>query len=114
MRVIALWRKPAGVEQHVSSPKSWEGMINVEVFNWMAVGENLGQQNPQLGDVPLTVAQVIHEPALRLFFRGMEVSVEGRVGGANPQAVVENHERLSQGRNDVLCVSEGEFQLMCM
>ena len=88
-------------------------MLNLEVFNGMAVGQDLGQQRPQLGDVPLTVAQVVDEPALRLFFRGVEVPVEGGVGRANPQALVENHEWLSQGRDDVLSVGQGEFQLMC-
>ena len=80
----------------------------------MAVGEDLGQQRPQLGDVPLTVAQVVDEAALRLFFRGMEVPVEGGVGRADPQALVENHEWLSQGRNDVVGVVEGVLHLLLL
>ena len=85
-------------------------MFNLEVFNGMAVAQDLGQQRPQLGDVPLTVAQVVDEAALRLFFRGMEVPVEGGVGRADPQALVEDHEWLSQGRNDVLGVGKGVLQ----
>ena len=87
-------------------------MVNLEVFNGMAVAQDLGQQRPQLGDVPLTVAQVVDEAALRLFFRDVEVPVEGGVGRANPQALVENHEWLSQGRNDVLGVGKGVL-VMC-
>ncbi len=102
-----VWSEPAGVEQHGPSPDSREGVFNLEVFNGMAVAQDLGQQRPQLGDVPLTVAQVVDEAALRLFFRGMEVPVEGGVGRPDPQALVEDHERLSQGRNDVLGVGKG-------
>ncbi len=95
-------------------PRVGEGVFNLEVFNGMAVAQDLGQQRPQLGDVPLTVAQVVDEAALRLFFRGMKVPVEGGVGRANPQALVENHEWLSQGRNDVLGVGEGVLHLMLL
>jgi hypothetical protein len=66
-RGIAVWREPAGVEQHVPSPESGEGVFNLEVFNGMAVAQDLGQQRSQLGDVPLAVAQDVDEAALRLF-----------------------------------------------
>ncbi len=112
--VRGLRREPAGVEQHVPSPESDEGVFNLEVFNRMAVAQDLGEERAQSGDVPLPVAQVVDELALRLFFRDMEVPVESGVGRADPQASVENHERLSQGRNDILSVGKGEFQLMCM
>jgi hypothetical protein len=88
-------------------PKIGEVVFNLEVFNGMAVAQDLGQQRPQLGDVPLTVAQVVDEAALRLFFRDVEVPVEGGVGRADPQALVEDHEWLSQGRNDVVGVGKG-------
>ena len=56
VRVLALGWKPAGVQEHVSSPEAREGVINLEVFNGMAVGEDFGQQRPQPRDIPLTVA----------------------------------------------------------
>ena len=59
-------------------------MFNLEAFHGMAVVQDLGQQRPQLGDVPLTVAQVIDKAALRLIFRDMEVPEEGGVGRADP------------------------------
>ncbi len=112
IRVVALWREPAGVEQHGPLPDSGEGVLNLEVFNGMAVAQDLGQQRPQLRDVPLTIAQFVEESALRLFLRGVEVPVEGGVGRADPQALVEDHERLSQGRNDVLRVGKGVLQFI--
>jgi hypothetical protein len=78
----------------------------------MAVAQDLRQQLAQLGDVPLTVAQLVDEAALRLFFRGMEVTVEGSIGRADSQALVEDHEWLSQSRNDALGVVEGVLQFM--
>ena len=44
----------------------------------------------------------------------MEVPVEGGISRADSQGLVENHEWLSQSRDDVLGVGRGEFQLMCM
>ena len=54
----------AGVEQHVPTPESGEGVFNLDVFNGVAVAQDLGQQRPRLGDVPLAVAQVVDEAAL--------------------------------------------------
>ena len=90
-----------------------EGVFDLVVFNRMAVAQDLGYQRPQLGDVPLAVAQVVDEAALRFFFGDMEVPEESGVGRADPQALVEDHERLSQGHNDVLGVGESLFQFMC-
>ena len=91
-----------------------EVVFDLEVFDGMAVAQDLSQQRPKLGNVPLAVAQVVDEAALRLFFRDMEVPVEGGVGRADPQALVEDHEWLSQGRNDVLGVGKGVLQFMRM
>ena len=85
-------------------------MFNREAFNGMAVAQDLGQQRPQLGDVPLAVAQLVDEPALRLGFRDLKVPVESGVGRADPQDLVEDHEGLAQGRNDVLSVSKSVLQ----
>ncbi len=112
MRVVALGWEPAGIEQHVPSSKVGEGVVNLEVFNGMAVGQNLEQQRPQCRDVPLTVTQVVDEAALRIFFRGVEVPVEGGICSAHPQALVEDHERLSQGRNDVLGVGKRKLHIL--
>jgi hypothetical protein len=58
----------------------------------MAVAQDLGQPRPQLGDAPLTVAQVLDEAVLRLFVRGAEVPAEGGIGRKEPLAHVENDE----------------------
>jgi hypothetical protein len=84
MRIVTFWREPAGVEQHVPSPKVGEVVVNLEAFNRMAVAQDFGQQCPQLGDVPLAVAQLINQAALRGFFRDVEVTIESSVGRADP------------------------------
>jgi hypothetical protein len=71
---------------------SAEAVFNLEVFNGMAVAQDLGQPRPQLGDAPLKVAQVVDKAVLRLFVRGAEVPALGGIGRKNPRVLVENDE----------------------
>jgi hypothetical protein len=71
---------------------SAEAVFNLEVFNGMAVAQDLGQPRPQLGDAPLKVAQVVDKAVLRLFVRGAEVPAQGGIGRKNPRVLVENDE----------------------
>jgi hypothetical protein len=88
-------------------PKCGKLVLNFEVLDRIAVTQNLGKQNPQLRNVPLAVAQLVDEPALRLLLRGMEVPVESDVGGQGSKALVEDQEWLQQGRYDVLGIGKG-------
>ena len=75
----ALRREAAGVEQHAPRADRREVVLDLEVMDGDLPGDRLLQQRPQAGDVPLAVAEVVDEAALRLLLRDVERPVEGGV-----------------------------------
>ena len=74
VRVFALRRKAAGIEQHAPGTDRGEVVLDLEVVDGYLPGDRL-QQRPQSGDVPLTVAKVIEEASLRLVLPDLESPV---------------------------------------
>ena len=58
--------KTAGVEKHGLAANRREVVFNLIVVDGMVVGQDFIQHAPQLGNVPLAVAQLVDEAALRL------------------------------------------------
>ena len=81
-----------------------ERVLQFEVVEHGAGGDDVFEQGAQVGDVPLAVAQFVDEPALGLTGRDVERLVEGAVGRADAQGGVEDEERLADRVHDVLCV----------
>src|ERR1700687_2723956 len=105
-------RNAAGVEQHDLSTENREGVFNLEVVKEVVLRQNFRHQVSQSRDVPLAVAQVVQEVALCFLLRDVKRLVEGTVRHPHPQLAVENQERLSQGRDDVVRVSECLLQCL--
>ncbi len=59
--MLGLWREASGVEHHGLSTESRERVFNLKVVDRVVAGKDFIQQRPQAGDVPLAVAQVVHE-----------------------------------------------------
>ena len=59
--MIALPGDSAGVEQHDFWSNGREVVFNLEVVDGMVVTQDFFQQRPQLGNVPLPIAQVVEK-----------------------------------------------------
>ena len=94
----------AGVEQHHPAADGREGVLELEVVEDGALGDDVLEQGPQVGDVPLAVAQLVDEAALGLRGRDVERLVEGAVGGPDAQRGVEDQQGLAHRVDDVLGV----------
>ena len=87
-------------------------MFNIVVLEGMVLGQDFLQQRPQAGDVPLAVAQLVDEAAFGLLLGDAEFPVETGVRGPYTQALVEDEERLSQRRDDVVGVGQSGLHLL--
>ncbi len=94
----------ARVEQHHPAADGREGVLELEVVEHGALGDDVLEQGPQVGDVPLAVAQLVDEAALGLSGRDVERLVEGAVGRPDPQGGVEDQQGLAHRVHDVLGV----------
>ncbi len=106
VRVLALGREAAGIEQHAPPPDLREVVLNLVVVDGDLRGDRLLQQGPKGGDVPLAVAELVEEPADRLLARRVERLEEGGIGPQDPKAAVEDQERLPERRHDLRGVAE--------
>ena len=94
----------ASVEQHHPAADDREGVLELEVVEDRALGDDVLEQGPQVGDVPLAVAQLVDESALGLIGRDVKRLVEGAVGGADAERGVEDQQGLAHRVNNVLGV----------
>ena len=105
-------REPAGVEQHDFRADRGERVLHFEIVNGIEVLQDSVEQRPQTGDIPLTVAEVVNELALRFHFRDAEGEVERAIRGHDVQTLVEHNKRFAQRGNDILGVRERIFRLL--
>ena len=101
----------AGVQQHHPAADRREGVLQLEVVEDRARGDDVLEERPQVGDVPLAVAQLVDQPALGLAGRDVERLVEGAVGRPHPQRGVEDQQRLPHRVHDVLRVGLDGLQI---
>ena len=101
----------AGVEQHHPAADDREGVLQLEVVEDGALGDDVLEQGPQVGDVPLAVAQLVDEAVLGLLGRDVERLIEGAVGGPDAQGGVEDQQRLAHRVDDVLGVGFDGLQI---
>ncbi len=99
----------AGVQEHHPAADGREGVLELEVVEDGALGDDVLEQGPQVGDVPLAVAQLVDEAALGLPGRDVERLVEGAVGGPDAQRGVEDQQGLSHRLHNVLGIFPGRL-----
>src|ERR1035438_7813032 len=61
----------------------------------------MGEQSPQVGNVPLAVAQLVNELVHCLFGGDLKSLIESAVGGPDAQGGVENQQGFAHRINDV-------------
>ena len=93
-----------GVEQDGLAADAGKVVLDLVAVDHGVVREDLLDEHPQLGDVPLPVAQVVDEVPDGLLGRHLEGRVEALVRGEDLQVVVQHHQRLAHGLDDVLGV----------
>ncbi len=91
----------AGVEQHHPAADHREGVLQLEIVEDGTLGDDVFEQRPQVGDVPLAVAQLVNEAVLGLFGGDVKGLIESAVGGADAQGGVEDQQRLAHRIDDV-------------
>ncbi len=96
-----------GVPQH----RRPSGVLDHELVEpGLLLGQHLVKAPQQLGAHPLAVADVVEQPALRLFRREREGLVEGAVGAFDAEIAVQDDERLARGLDDRVRVVERTLQ----
>ena len=97
-------------------PISEEIMLDFIAIEHGIMGEDLLKEYPQLGNVPLPVAEVVDEIPDCFLGRYLEGIVEAVVGGEDLQVGIQHHQRLAHGFHDVLGIFPGildfRFQLL--
>ena len=97
----------ASVEEHPPPPDALECVRDLEVAERAVLGEDVLEERPQLGDIPLAVAQLVDEPALGLLGLDPEVLVERAARRPDAEVGIEDEERVPDGVDDALGVGEG-------
>ena len=77
-------------------------MFHFEVLEVLVGGQDVFQEYPQAGDIPLAVAYLKDEAAFRLRGEDFEGPVKGVVDGDNPEVAVQDDEGLSHGGDDMM------------
>ena len=103
--------KLAGIEQHHPAANDRKGVLELKVVEDGTLGDNILQQGPQVGDVPLAVAQLVNEAVLGFFRRDVKGLIESAVGGPDAQGGVEDQQRLTHRIDDVLGVGFDGLQV---
>jgi hypothetical protein len=74
--------------------------LDLIAFHLAMLRQDLFQQHPQLGDVPLILVQLVDEPALGALAIEPECPVEGPAGGHDAKIAVEHDHRLGDRIHD--------------
>ena len=87
-------------------------LFHLEVLEMAVPGQDHFQQGPQAGDVPLAVAQLVDQPALRVRGGDLEALVEGPVGRPHPQVAVQHEQRFPHRLDDADGVVAGMLDFL--
>ena len=79
-------------------------MIEFEVVEEGALGDDVLEKGPQVRDVPLAISEFVNESAFGFVAGNEEGMVKGSVRGLDPERGVQNQEGLSHRIHNVLCV----------
>ena len=100
-----------GVQEDDLSADAGENMVHLVAVEDGFIGEDVLEQHPQFGDVPLPVAEVVDEIADGLLGRYLEGFVETEIGREDFQLRVQHHQRLAHGLDDALGILQGLLDL---
>ena len=97
-----LVKHPAGIEQHHAPADRREFVIDLISLDGAALRNDVFEERPEPRNVPLPVAQLEDQLALRLAWRHRESPVERAARGDHAQVRVEHEKGLAYGVDDGL------------
>ena len=97
-----LVKHPAGIEQHHAPADRREFVLDLIGLDGAALRNDVFEERPEPGNVPLPVAQVEDQLAFRLAWRHCESPVERAARGNHAQVRVEHEKGLAYGVDDGL------------
>jgi hypothetical protein len=113
VRMSAIRGKATGVESHAFLADRGKIVLDLEIVYGHSSGNGFFEQDSQVGNVPLTVAEFIDVASERLVSAGVKFLVESGVSRQDSEVFVEDQESFSERRDDFLgvveCVLEGLF-----
>src|SRR3546814_2739887 len=89
----------ASCHEHRSPAKTGKIMFDLIVDHGRGFGDHLQEQSAQLGNVPLTVAQLIEAASDRLVTLDLNGSKKGRVAPCSAKPLSPNKKGMGKGSN---------------
>src|SRR5271165_623033 len=80
---VAARAQLAAVEQHYAAPDDREGVLPLKVVEDGARRNDVFEECPEGGDVPLTVTQFVYQPILGFLGRDLKSLIKGAVSGSD-------------------------------
>lgn len=93
----------AGIDEHGALAEPGKVMRDLKILDRGLFARHLLEQCAQLGDIPLSVAEIIKHRALGVFARQFKPFVEGMTGDDDAQVFVEYDQRLMDSVDDRPC-----------
>ena len=90
------------VQAHRAMSEAGKRVLDLVAFHHALLGQDFFQQQPELWNVPLPVAQRIERSALGVLGADLEYRIEGAVCGDHAQFLVEDENRLADRVHDAL------------
>ncbi len=94
-----------GIQKHDAPANGGKIVFNLIVVKGCLLGKDGFQQFPQLGDVPLFIAQVIDKLPHGLFRLYLEKFIKGTADGDHPEVLIQGDQGFTHRVDDAL----GEF-----
>jgi hypothetical protein len=108
----SLVTQAAGVQAHRPPADPGEVPLHLEVVERAVFRQHFPERRPEAGEVPLPVAELEQQPALRLLRPHGEGVVVGAVGLLDPQIAVHDQEGRPHRGHDGVGVVEGALELL--
>ena len=102
LAVISLLEHLPGVQEHRASSDPGEFLLDFVRLHHGVARQDLLQQHPQLGDVPLAVPQRVDRTAFDILNVELERQIERTACGDHAQVPVEDQQRLADRVHDGL------------
>jgi hypothetical protein len=91
-----------GIQKHDAPANGGKIVFNLIVVKGCLLRKDGFQEFPQLGDIPLFIAQVIDKLSHGLFGFHLKDFIEGTTDGDHPQILIQSYERFPYGVDDAL------------
>ncbi len=93
----------AGVQAHRAWPDVRKLIFDLIVLHHAVLGYDLFQEQAKLRNVPVTIAQLVKQPAFGIFGSNLECPIERAARGDHAQVLVEHQNRFTNRVYDRLC-----------